>query len=209
MVLEKLTVGILEENCYLVGDPEALLVVDPGAEGKKIINHIQSKGYKVQYVVLTHCHFDHVGAVAEILEETGAHLLIGANEKDNYFNETVSFCDRLGPSFKPSTPDRLLQEGDVITGGNYRFTVLFTPGHTSGSICLLCGDMLFSGDTLFFQSIGRADFPTGNLKALVNSVKEKLFTLKEGVKVYAGHGPDSSIGYEKEHNEVYMWERFC
>ncbi len=209
MVLEKLTVGLLEENCYLVGDPEALLVIDPGAEAKRILNHIKTKGYKVQCVVLTHCHFDHVGAVAEVLEATCASLLIGANEKENYFDDNVSFCSRLGPSFKPSIPDRLLQDGEVITSGAHQFSVLFTPGHTSGSICLLCDEMLFSGDTLFFQSIGRADFPTGNLKALVNSVKEKLFTLYESVKVYAGHGPDSSIGYEKEHNEVYMWERFC
>lgn len=209
MIVERITVGAMEENCYLVGDETALLVIDPGDEGEKIVAHIQKKGYKVQHVVLTHCHFDHVGAVADVLDATGATLLMGAKEEENYFNQNISFCGRFGTMPKLCQPDRLLLEGDVIQAGKHQFRVLETPGHTSGSICLLCQNVLLSGDTLFYQTIGRADFPTGNLRTLVHSVKAKLFTLDDCVKVFSGHGPETTIGYEKEHNEVYEWERFC
>ncbi len=209
MVLEILPVGQLEENCYLVGDENELLVIDPGAQGDKILAHINEKNYHVAYVVLTHCHYDHVGAVAEVLEATGAKLLMGAKEKENYFNKVVTLCGYFGAELKLCEPDKLLNEGDVVTSGEYRFKILETPGHTSGSICLLGEEVLFSGDTLFYQTIGRADFPTGSLQDLVKSVKEKLLTLDGSVKVYSGHGMASTIAYEKEHNEVYAWERFC
>lgn len=209
MVIDKIVVGDMEENCYLAGDPEALLVIDPGAEAERILAHIHENNYQVSSVVLTHCHFDHVGAAAEIIKATGAELLLGALEKDNYFNSEVSFCGRFAPMPELCRPDRLLAEGEVIRSGNFCFQVLETPGHTGGSICLLSEKHLFSGDTLFYRSIGRTDFPTGSLKALVSSVKEKLFTLDDDVKVYPGHGENSEIGYEKEHNEVYAWERFC
>lgn len=209
MVLDVLSVGQLEENCYLVGDPNALLVIDPGDEGERIIAHIQEKGYQVLYVVLTHCHYDHVGAVAKVLEATGAKLLMGAKEKDNYFDKNVTLGGYFGAELTICEPDGLLNEGDVITAGSCSFLVIETPGHTSGSICLFCENVLLSGDTLFYRSIGRADFPTGDLKTLVHSVKEKLFTLDDEVTVYSGHGPATTIGYEKEHNEVYVWERYC
>lgn len=209
MILDVLSVGQLGENCYMVGDPEALLVIDPGDEGERIVAHIQEKGYCVAYVVLTHCHYDHIGAVAEVLRATGAKLLLGAKEKENYFSKNVTLGSYLGAKLTICEPDELLFDGDVITAGAYSFTVIETPGHTSGSVCLLCGDVLFSGDTLFYRSIGRADFPTGNLKTLIHSVKEKLFTLNDDVKVYSGHGPATTISYEREHNEVYVWERYC
>ena len=209
MILDVLSVGPLEENCYLVGDSEALLVIDPGDEGERIVAHIQEKGYKVSYVVLTHCHYDHVGAVAKVLEATGAKLLMSAKEKDNYFDKNVTLGGYFGSKIELCEPDGLVSEGDVITAGLCSFSVIETPGHTSGSICLLCDDVLLSGDTLFYRSIGRADFPTGDLKTLIHSVKEKLFTLDDDVKVYSGHGPATTIGYEKEHNEVYVWERYC
>lgn len=209
MILDVLPVGMLEENCYLVGEPDNLLVIDPGAEGEKILAHIKNKGYKALYVVLTHCHYDHIGAVADIMEATGAKLVMGTKEKDNYFNDNVTLSGHFGGTIKKCEPDVLLSEGDVLVAGKYQFNILETPGHTNGSICLLGENSLFSGDTLFYQTIGRADFPTGDLKTLIHSVKEKLFTLDESVKVYSGHGPVTTIGYEKEHNEVYAWKRFC
>ncbi len=209
MILDVLPVGQLEENCYLVGDEQELIIIDPGAQGNKILAHINEKHYHVAFVVLTHCHYDHIGAVADIIEATGAKLLIGAKEKDNYFNKAITLGGYFDAEPKLCEPDKMLNEGDVVASGVYRFKVLETPGHTSGSICLLGEDVLFSGDTLFYQTIGRADFPTGNLRDLVKSVKEKLLTLDDNVKVYSGHGPASTIAYEKEHNEVYAWERFC
>lgn len=209
MVLETLTVGSIEENCYLVGDPEALVVIDPGDEGERIIAHIREKGYKVKFVVLTHCHYDHIGAVSEVVKETGAKLYLGAAEKENYFSRKVSFNGYFSKRAEVLEPDGLLSDGETFSAGAYEFKVFATPGHTSGSICLLCEDKLFSGDTLFRCGIGRTDFPTGSLPSLVKSIKNTLFALDDSVCVYPGHGPGSTIGYEKEHNEVYQWEKYC
>ncbi len=209
MVLELMTVGQMGENCYLVGDPDALVVIDPGDDAEDILSRIREKNYQVRYVLLTHCHYDHIGAVAEIVEKTGAKLLLGAAEKENYLDKNVSLYGYFAPAPPLKEPDGVLKDGEKLTVGTCTFQVITTPGHTSGSLCLLCGDVLFSGDTLFQRGIGRADLPTGSLKMLVESVKNKLFTLPEHITVYPGHGPASTIGYEKEHNEVYEWERYC
>jgi len=207
MIVECLTVGKMQENCYLVGDPEALLVIDPGDEAVRILAYVKEKAYTVRYVVLTHCHYDHIGAVAELVHATGAQLLIGRHEAENYKNRKVTLCGYFAPMPQLIEPNALLGEGESIKSGACSFHVIETPGHTSGSICLLCEGHLFSGDTLFKESIGRADFPTGDLRALVLSIRDKLFALPEATLVYPGHGEASTIGYEKEHNEVYEWER--
>ncbi len=209
MVLETIVVGKLETNCYLIGDPEALLVIDPGDEAQKILDNISEKGYQVAYVVLTHCHYDHIGAASEVMKKTGAKLLLGAKEKENYYSRKVTMNGYFVPKFEQPDPDGVLSEGEDLIAGSCRFQVLETPGHTSGSICLLCGDVLLSGDTLFADGIGRADFPTGSLPALCNSIIRKLFLLDGNTRVYPGHGPATTIAYEKEHNEVYEWERYC
>ncbi len=208
MVLETLSVGQMDENCYLVGDEESLVVIDPGDEAERILSRINEMGWQASYVVLTHCHFDHIGAVNDIVKKTGAKLYIGAKEKENYFSSSVSFNGYFGNKVETPEPDGVLHDGEVLTAGGCEFAIIATPGHTSGSICLLCDGHLFSGDTLFRTGIGRTDFPTGSLPSLVNSIKNKLFTLDDAVLVHPGHGPSSTIGYEKEHNEVYEWERY-
>ncbi len=209
MVLDSLTVGKMQTNCYLAGDPQALVVIDPGDEPEQILAHIQAHDYHPAYVVLTHCHYDHIGAASEVAEATGAKLLLGAGEKENYFDKHVTLAGYFSPMPKLLRPNGLLADGDVLVAGKCSFQVITTPGHTSGGICLLCENCLFSGDTLFRLGIGRADFPTGSLPSLVKSIKNKLFLLEDDVQVYPGHGPQTTIGYEKEHNEVYEWERYC
>ncbi len=200
MIVEKIEVGKLATNCYLAGSPEALIVIDPGDEAERILAYVSEKGYKVKYVVLTHCHYDHIGAAAAILNATGAKLILGEKEKENYQNRRVSLCGYFSATPELKEPDRLVCEGDTITSGEYTFTVLETPGHTSGSMSLLCEDKLFSGDTLFYLSVGRADFPTGDMDVLVSSIREKLFTLPDSATVYPGHGEVTNIGFEKLHN---------
>lgn len=207
MILERITVGNMGENCYLAGDASCLLVIDPGDEAERILHFANEHQYRIAYVVLTHCHYDHIGAVADIIDKTGAKLLIGKNEAENYQNRHVTLCGYFSKMPEMKEPDRLLTEGETIESGPYRFLVMDTPGHTSGSICLLCEDVLFSGDTLFYKSIGRADLPTGDLRTLIASIRDKLFTLPDMTKVYPGHGECTTIGFEKEHNEVYEWER--
>ncbi len=207
MIIEKIVVGRMDENCYLVGDPKALLVVDPGDEAEKIISRIRKQNYQVKYVVLTHCHYDHIGAVSAILAETGAEFLMAEKEKDNYFDRKVTLGGYFAPKPTLCEPDILVKDGDVIEAGQCQFRVIETPGHTSGSMCLLCENHLLSGDTLFQGSIGRADFPTGSLQELVISIKEKLFSLPDETVVHPGHGDDSTIGFERVYNEVYYWEK--
>jgi len=207
MIIDCVTVGDMGENCYLAGDPSCLLMIDPGDEAEKILSYITQKNYTIGYIVLTHCHFDHTGAVAEVLKKTGAKLVLGAGEAENYKDKNVTLGGFFSSAPVYCVPDILLHENEEVVSGRYRFKVLETPGHTSGSICLVCEDVLFSGDTLFCGSIGRTDFPTGSLPALIASVRDKLFTLPDETRVYPGHGGASTIGFEKEHNEVYEWER--
>ena len=208
MVLKKVVTGYIEENCYLAGDEDELLVIDPGDDAENIMNAVISGGYKVKYIVLTHCHYDHIGAVEEIKKQTGAQRVVCEKEKENYLNPDVSMLFRFGGGKVAVPPDLTVKEGDEIKSGDYSFKVIETPGHTSGGMCLLCEDALFSGDTLFCRGIGRVDLPTGSMREIISSIKGKLFTLPEDTKVYAGHGPDSTIGFEKKHNEVYEWERY-
>ena len=207
MVLETVVTGNIQENCYLAGSPDGLLVIDPGDEAEKILSRIKAGNYQVKYVVLTHCHYDHIGAAAEVQEETGAQLVICAKEKENYLDPRANLMGSLKVGGRLLVPEKTVSEGDTLESGSYRFTVIETPGHTSGGMCLLCGGVLFSGDTLFQRGIGRVDLPTGNLRQIIASIKNKLFALPEETRVYPGHGPATTIGYEKKHNEVYEWER--
>lgn len=201
MITEKIVVGNLQENCYLAGDSDALCVIDPGDEADRILSVIEEKGYKVKYILLTHCHFDHVGAVYEIKEATGAKLVMPEAEKENYLSKNVSLSRFFGGGIKKTEPDILLKDGESIKAGNAEFKMILTPGHTSGSCSYLCENVLFSGDTLFDGSIGRTDFPTGDFSLIIKSINEKLFTLDDDVCVYSGHGEETTIGREKRENE--------
>lgn len=208
MVLETIVTGYIEENCYLAGDKNELLVIDPGDWADAILSKIASENYRVKYIVLTHCHYDHIGAAAKVKEATGAQIVICEKEKANYLNPDVSMMGHFGADNEVVPPDITVSEGDAIVSGEFSFKVIETPGHTSGGMCLLCGDVLFSGDTLFRRGIGRVDLPTGSMKQIISSIKDKLFSLPDETRVYCGHGPDTTIEYEKKHNEIYEWERY-
>ena len=207
MILDTIVTGVIQENCYLAGDKTELLVIDPGADAKRIERRIREQGYCVKYIVLTHCHWDHIGAAAQIKEKTGAQLVIGCKEAKAYLDPYVNLMESFGVYAELSRPDMTVSEGDELISGNYRFRVIETPGHTEGSLCLLCDDSLFSGDTLFQRGMGRVDLPTGSMKKIIVSIKNKLFTLPDEIRVYPGHGAPTTIAYEKKHNEVYAWER--
>jgi len=200
MINKRLMVGELGTNCYLTGDKDNLIVIDPGGDAAKILNVINENSYKVKYIVLTHCHYDHIGAVSEVKEKTNAEILISENEKRNYMSTGVTLQNMFGDASMITPPDMLLKEGEIIKSGEYEFKVIETPGHTSGGICLLCGDKLFSGDTLFRESVGRTDFPTGDMGQLLANIRGKLFTLPPETVVYPGHGEATTIGYEIKNN---------
>ncbi|GAB6158941.1 MBL fold metallo-hydrolase [Desulfotomaculum varum] len=202
MIIETIVVGNLEANCYIIGCPKTrrAAVVDPGEEAERILDKLAKGGWQPVAVVLTHGHADHIGAVGEINKATGAPVLIHSQDGAMLTDPARNLSAWLGTqlSFKPA--DRLLADGDTIEVGTITLSVIHTPGHTPGGICLKAGQDLFTGDTLFAGSIGRSDFPGGSHSTLIKSIQSKLLTLPEDTRIYPGHGPASTIGAEKRHN---------
>jgi len=172
MEIDLLVVGPLLTNCYLVGSNEELLIVDPGGEKEKILQEARKTKAKIKYIVNTHGHPDHIFANEEIRKETGAKILIHEAEKD----------------FITFRVDKFLKDEDEVKIGESVLRVLHTPGHTKGGICLLCGDSIFTGDTLFKDGYGRTDLPGGSEEELERSLEKLKKILKPGMTVYPGHG---------------------
>jgi hydroxyacylglutathione hydrolase len=196
-------VGSLGTNCYIVFDEETreAAVIDPGGSAAEILAVIGAEKLTVKYIINTHGHADHVMANLRVKEATGAPLLIHAADAGMLTSGQLNLSAWIGGSVSCGPADTLLNEGDVVKiSANLALTVIHTPGHTPGGICLKTDGVLFSGDTLFAESIGRTDFPGGSYSQLINNIKEKLLILDDGVKVYPGHGPATSIGWEKKMN---------
>lgn len=201
MLIKPLTVGPLEANCYIVSDDETrkAMVIDPGDEPDRIMELIKENDLKVEYIILTHAHFDHVGAVVDIKKQTDAKVAVHEDELELY-NAVKDQGAFWGYEIDPlPSPDILLKEGSEIKLGELRFNVLHTPGHSPGSICLLGEGVLFTGDTLFQGAVGRTDFYGGDMKKLMESFK-RLLTLHSEIRVFSGHGPATTIGKEKTSN---------
>jgi glyoxylase-like metal-dependent hydrolase (beta-lactamase superfamily II) len=200
VIIRKLEVGAFAANCFLVADEASKegMVIDPGAEGGVILKAIKSLGLKIKYIVLTHSHMDHIGAVGEVKEGTGAKLAIHEDEAEML--KRPPFRMMMPLSRTPPPADILLKEGDTIALGKLKFKVLHTPGHTPGGICLYTEGIVFSGDTLFNFGIGRADFPGASYDQELESIKGKLMTLPDNTVVCPGHGPDTTIGIERQGN---------
>ena len=202
MIIIKETVGIMGVNCYIIGDKSEAIIIDPGSDAEKIIKILEDNEIKAKYVLLTHCHFDHILAVEKVLKETGVKLVACQLEKENLLSSDINYTSKYSRKPVELSADIYLKQGDTIKSGKYEFTVLETPGHTSGSMCLYCEKekVLLSGDTLFYTSVGRCDLATGNEKELIKSIKEKLFTLPDDTIVLPGHGENTTIGFEKMNN---------
>jgi len=202
MVLTRLVVGPLQVNCFILADEKTkeAVVIDPGDDAGDILRVIEEKGLKVKYIINTHAHFDHVGANKALKDATGAELLL--HEADAPVLATTANQSRSFGMKPVSSPpaDRYVKQGDLIRAGEISLKVLETPGHTPGGISLLEEGMVFTGDALFAGSIGRTDFPGGDLLTLLGSIKKNLMTLPDETRVFSGHGPASTIGEEREQN---------
>ena len=185
-----MALGDYQTNCYFVwGDSDCCTVIDPGYEPQTILLQAKKLGKTIEAILLTHGHFDHIGAVREVAAETGCKVYVCQPE--------LSMPSRLttGPVYHTDT----YQEGDVLTLSGVTFHVLQTPGHTAGSVCLLAEDSMFSGDTLFRGTCGRTDLPTGSWTQMQQSLK-RLAGLPKNYAVYPGHGPATTLDEEKQYN---------
>lgn len=202
MNVEMMAVGELGTNCFIVTCDETKkgVVIDPGGDARLILAAVRRLGVTVEYVVDTHCHFDHVLANDEVLEATGAKLAIHQLELPGLKSSASSLFGWLKVKPPEKVPDLFLDEGDELKVGNIVFQVLHTPGHSPGHITLVADGKAFVGDCLFNQGIGRTDFPGGSHKVLMDSINNKLLPLGDTTLVYPGHGPMTTIGQERRSN---------
>ena len=201
MILERLVVGPLASNCYIVGSEVTGegMIIDPGDEAEQILSKINDLQLDIKLIVLTHGHIDHIGAVKEVCKATGAEICVHADDAQSLKGWRMG--SMLGSFYPaPPPPDRLLKDEDNINIGDLHFLVLHTPGHTPGGICLLGHGVVFTGDTLFNYGIGRTDLLGGSQHQLLTSLHTKLMVLPDNTIVYPGHGPESTIGAERSGN---------
>jgi len=202
LIIKKLTVGPIQANCFILGceKTKEAAVIDPGDEADRILLALAESKLNVKYIINTHGHFDHVGANKRLKEVTGADLMIHQDDV-HMLEQLTATAGSFGLSAENSPgPDKLLEEGGTITFGEITLQVIHTPGHSLGGVSLHADNALFVGDTLFAGSIGRTDLPGGDYGVLIASIQNKLFTLGDDITVYTGHGPETTIGYEKRTN---------
>ncbi|MFC1906567.1 MBL fold metallo-hydrolase [Chloroflexota bacterium] len=201
MILRRLVIQPYATNCYIVGSESTRegMVIDPGGNAGAIMKHINETKLDIKYIVLTHGHIDHIGAVGELKEATGAAFCVHEDESNLVQDRPLSSMVGAHYPVLPS-PDRWLRDGDRLDIGELHFEVLHTPGHSPGGISLMGEGVVFSGDTLFNFGIGRTDFPTGSHSQLMNSIHTRLMTLPDNTVVYPGHGPESTIDAERRGN---------
>jgi glyoxylase-like metal-dependent hydrolase (beta-lactamase superfamily II) len=193
--------GPLETNCYLIADKDdgAGAVIDPGDYSDQILAVAERRGVKIEKIIVTHGHWDHIGALARLAELTGAEVLV--HEKDaEYLTDPEKNLSGLVFERRERPADRTLRDGDIIKIGDLDLKIVHTPGHTPGSLSVVAGGSIFCGDLIFRGSIGRTDLPGGNQDDMRHSIHEKALTLPDETTVYPGHGPATTIGHEREHN---------
>lgn len=203
-IIEFLPIGF-SANCYAIICDEEIALIDVGAFTNEIMEFVKKNSDNIKYILFTHDHFDHIGGVEEVLKHCKAKVCIHKDDASGLENSNYSLCGMAGVPQPNITPDITFSGGEELPLGKDKIKVIHTPGHTDGCVCYLVEDVLFSGDTLFFESVGRTDFVTGNSMELQNSLK-KIISLKGISRVYTGHGEPTTLEHERKHNFLINYE---
>lgn len=199
----RMVIGSYQTNCYFVYRKESkkAVVIDPADAGAKIFDALKRNGFSVEAILLTHAHFDHIWGSKELREASGAKIYALDKEKALCEDSHANVSEWAQRAYTV-VPDVYVEDGSCLTFDEMNFQVISTPGHTIGSCCYYVEEagILISGDTLFYESTGRTDFPTGSMGSIVRSIKERLFVLPPETKVYPGHGEETTIEHEKKYN---------
>ena len=205
MFVKQMQVSTMAVFAYLVGDPITgdALVIDPAADVKKIIAEAKKNNLRINYIVNTHGHVDHISGNTEMQKETGAKIIVHEDDSIMLTHTPAMILKMFGAKASPPA-DIMVKDGDIISVGNIELKVIHTPGHSLGGICLYTPGYVFTGDTLFVEAIGRTDLPGGSWNTMLESIQKKLFCLPDDTKVMPGHNygrmPTSTIGHEKIYN---------
>lgn len=205
MFVKQMQVSTMAVFAYLIGDPITgdALVIDPAADVKGIIAEAKKNNLRINYIVNTHGHVDHISGNTEMQKETGAKIIIHEDDSIMLTHTPAMILRMFGAKASPPA-DIMVKHGDIISVGNFELKVIHTPGHSLGGICLYTPGYVFTGDTLFVEAVGRTDLPGGSWHTMLESIKEKLFCLPDDTKVMPGHNygrmPTSTIGHEKTYN---------
>lgn len=213
MQLETLIVGPFEVNCYLYWDEVSNegIIIDPGADSDKIFEAVDKLGFTPKAILLTHGHGDHIAAVADVKEKYDLPLYVGDGEEELLSNPSANVSAMIGTPIVAPPPDELVKDEEVIAIGSIKLRVLATPGHSPGGVCYLdeTEGNLFCGDTLFYGSIGRTDFPGCSTEQLLDSINKKILTLPDSIICYPGHGPKTTVGGERINNPFLTGRYFA
>ncbi|RGY99047.1 MBL fold metallo-hydrolase [Clostridium sp. AM58-1XD] len=203
--------GAVGTNCYFVYNEttKKAVIIDPADNATYIVNQCVTLGITPEAILLTHGHADHMLATEEIRKQYGIPVIAGEKEERLLADPTLNLSPMIGGRQVGLRADRTVRDREELELIGFRFQVIETPGHTEGSVCYRMKEegVLFAGDTLFEESFGRTDFPTGSISSLAESIIKKLFTLPDDTMVYSGHGPATGIGHEKEYNPIYQYAR--